>query len=424
MVSGRYERHQNHFVQLQELKVLKYASIYGPNACGKTNFISALRKLSEIVTEGTRDKKELLPYFPFKLDPDKEKEPTSFEIDFLEDNEIYSYFIKFNESIIFEEWLYIIKGDSNEMIYERITEINTLKNSLKINKTLFPIEEYDLRIQIYEKNLRSNQPFIFDGNNMNLKYIKESYNWFNKKLHILSPELAVKGLVTSLVRNKEFNNLFNKFITEVGLGLDKFSIKEKDLNEYFINDSESKEKKNIESILRIEDSYDFRTDSGKFLGAYKDNNDLIKIGELELLHLNNLNKYIDLGLYAESRGTIRLISLLYSFINISLKDYVLVMDELETSIHPLLIDYLLKKFIFENNKDSSGQLIFSTHMTNLLDLDLLRQDEIWFFDKNRDNKTVITPLSEFQVRFDLDIQKRYLEGKFGAIPCLKHLTTK
>ena len=81
MVSGKYTRHENHLVHLNELKVLKYASIYGPNACGKSNFIYSLGTLSNIVLKGTKDKKELLPNKAYKLDPDRAKESTSFEID-------------------------------------------------------------------------------------------------------------------------------------------------------------------------------------------------------------------------------------------------------------------------------------------------------------------------------------------------------
>lgn len=421
MVSGKYKRHETHLVHHKELKILKYASLYGPNASGKSNFIECLKVLSSIILDGTKDKKEMLPYNPFKLNADNAKKPTSFEIDFLVDNIIYSYFIKYTENIILEEWLYILKNDSTEVIFERITDINTNKNSLKLNKKLFADEELNMRIKIYEDDLRENQPFIFEANNKNLEYIKDAYNWFDKKLHILSsPDVAVKGLVSSMVKDKEFRTLFNEFIHKAGLGLDKVSIKEKELNEYFSNDTESKEKKKIESILRVDDKIDWMNDSGKFIAAYKNNDNILTVGELELLHLDNSKDYIDLGIYAESRGTIRLIHLLPAFINISLENIVLVMDEIETSFHPLLTSFLLK-FIFKNNKDSNGQLIFSTHMSSLLDLNTFRQDEIWFFDKKESQESVISPLSEFKVRFDLDIQRKYLEGKLGSIPCLKDL---
>lgn len=94
-------------------------------------------------------------------------------------------------------------------------------------------------------------------------------------------------------------------------------------------------------------------------------------------------------------------------------------DEIDQSIHPTL----LKEFVaqIQDNPNKVGQLIFTTHESNLLDLDLFRQDEIWFAEKNKEGATHLYPLSEYNVRPDLDIRKGYLSGRFGAIPFLGDL---
>ena len=140
----------------------------------------------------------------------------------------------------------------------------------------------------------------------------------------------------------------------------------------------------------------------------KDENNKFEVKSLKFMHNNSEYSF---GAYEESDGTIRVLELL----DILLTDNkVYLIDELDSSLHPLLVEGLLKLFLESNN---TNQLIITTHELKTLDFDLVRRDEIWFAEKSEEGSTRIFSLEEFKdvARFDRKIDKAYLEGRFGAI---------
>ena len=131
--------------------------------------------------------------------------------------------------------------------------------------------------------------------------------------------------------------------------------------------------------------------------------------------------YINYGLFSvnlneESKGIQKLFEVFGPIIDIILKDKVLIWDEMETSLHPRIVKEILRLIMY-GKRDSKAQLIFSTHDTNLLDLNTFRRDQIWFTELNKDRATDIYSLAELKnVRKDENISKGYMNGKYGAIP--------
>jgi len=121
----------------------------------------------------------------------------------------------------------------------------------------------------------------------------------------------------------------------------------------------------------------------------------------------------------ESDGTLRLMDYLPALFKVINTSEVYLVDEIERSIHPVLIKELIKKFSHDNS--TKGQLIFTTHESNLLDQDIFRPDEIWFAEKKKEGSTELYPLSEFKEHHTIDIRKGYLNGRYGAIPFLGNL---
>jgi uncharacterized protein len=120
----------------------------------------------------------------------------------------------------------------------------------------------------------------------------------------------------------------------------------------------------------------------------------------------------------QSDGTQRMLDLIPTVNLIEQGEEVVFIDEIDRSLHPKMV----KEFLtFLMSRKTKGQLIFTTHESHLLDLDIFRQDEIWFTEKNDVGATQMYPLSDFKPRYDLDIQKGYLAGRFGAIPFLGNL---
>ena len=148
-------------------------------------------------------------------------------------------------------------------------------------------------------------------------------------------------------------------------------------------------------------------------------NGVINVKQLKLEHKGKNGQLINFNIDEESDGTIRLLDFIPAFQDLISKSKVFLIDEIERSIHPLLIKELVKKFS-EDNK-SEGQLIFTTHESNLLDQDLFRQDEIWFAEKDKNGITDLYSLSDFKEHKTIDIRKGYLNGRYGSIPFLANL---
>jgi len=145
----------------------------------------------------------------------------------------------------------------------------------------------------------------------------------------------------------------------------------------------------------------------------------IWVKRLKVGHSDNKNNSVLFDLEEESDGTIRLLDFIPAFQEMITDNRVFIIDEIERSIHPLLIKELVKKFSLDC--DTKGQLIFTTHESNLLDQDVFRQDEIWFAEKDKNGSTELYSLSDFKEHKTIDIRKGYLNGRYGSIPFLGNL---
>jgi hypothetical protein len=137
-------------------------------------------------------------------------------------------------------------------------------------------------------------------------------------------------------------------------------------------------------------------------------------------HKGEDGRTVSMDLDDESDGTKRLLDLLPAVHQMRSRGRVNIVDEIDRSMHPILVRRLIE-FFLTSCADSPSQLIVTTHESNLLDLDLLRRDEIWFAEKDHEQATRLYSLADFKVRKDLEIRKHYLQGRFGAIPFLGSL---
>ena len=154
---------------------------------------------------------------------------------------------------------------------------------------------------------------------------------------------------------------------------------------------------------------------GKQYLLIKSEDSQIKLVQLVTQHLHENGNLIDFSINEESEGTQRLINLIPALFALQEEsEMVIFLDELDRRLHPLLSRLFVTTAI--NCRNKSNQLIFTTHDTNLLDLELLRRDEIWFVEKSNEGNSSLYSLAEFKTRPDLKIEKGYLNGRFGAIP--------
>ena len=136
--------------------------------------------------------------------------------------------------------------------------------------------------------------------------------------------------------------------------------------------------------------------------------------------LKNSDEEIDFQIHEESDGTQRILDLLPALVSLINHDRIFVIDELDRSLHPLLIKEFTELFL-EHSQKQKSQLIVTTHDATLLDLKTLRKDEIWFIEKNQSGESQLYSLEEFRIRYDKNIKKDYLKGRYGAIPIFMDL---
>lgn len=429
MLKGKPISKNHHIYNSNNLKILKFASIFGANAAGKSNFVKSLSVSRNLILNGLDSQYDLQKYY-FRLDETSKSKPSYFEFEFLLNEEVYSYGFELilAERKIISEWLLKLKPNGKNInIFTRSLD-NTFEKEKTITSSL-KIEDKNLRnkFSVYKDDIRKNTNLLF-LNEMNrnknqlyrekneLKVFEEVYNWFRFTLSINHPDMPISDL--TYFRNTENKEAICRIINSFDTGITNFKEEEVDFNEvikdapqYIVDDlrntigqlqKESKHSKNLSVIVRLQKSHFTIT---------ADKEGSVKIKTLKFYHDEKSSTLFDFG--EESDGTRRIFDLIE--ILLTNKNKVFVIDELDRSLHPKLIYHFIKHYLDEVSRQNV-QLIITTHEVRLLDFNLLRQDEIWLMDKSKNGSTSIYSLDEYNVRFDKKVDKAYLEGRYGGVP--------
>jgi AAA15 family ATPase/GTPase len=411
MLTGDIRRHPSHVHKYSKIDLLKSAVIYGANGAGKSNLVNAIDCLSDIVTTGDLDL--ISRDLRFKLDGKTEK-PSKLEVEFMVGEKGYSYGVSFKDNIVEEEWLFGLNFGAREddMIFERkVQKKGTSK--IKMASKYIKTHKDKLLLEVYEDDvLEANELFIYLVKDKKYKEIAEAFSWFETSLLIIFPGMQFADLVSHLTLDSNFKKFTNEVMNSLGTGLNELDIQTLDLENFFANDNSTERDRLLKKIKNgeTEKVEGYRN----AIAMLEDGKPVIK--KAISYHVDAKGDKIPFELYEESSGTLRLIDFIPVLYSVNKFSATIIIDEIDQSIHPAL----LKAFIYkiQNDLHLKGQIIVTTHESNLLDLGLFRSDEIWFAEKNKAGESHFYPLSDFDVRPDLDIRKGYLSGRFGAIPFL------
>jgi AAA15 family ATPase/GTPase len=414
--SGRTRLKEHEYKLSGEVGVLKLASMYGANAAGKSNFVKALSMLKNIVVSEQLYDDQIRTCFKFE----EKEEPQILGVEFFQGGKPYYYAIKIDKNIISSEELYEsglgLKEDV--LIFERNTDE---KGNVSIR--FFPDfekkNENAVLKTVIEKNLaKHNKPvlrLLTTLNNPELKHAVEAFNWFQNTLQIIVPDAKINGLPHVMNIDKNLQQYAQTIMCAFHVGISKLEAKKELLSEYF-SDKDVVIMRQLMQDVEASPQKMIRLSRGKQeMVITKEDNDFF-IEQLTLEHKGKNGKTVSFDLDEESEGTVRLLDFMPAFKDLLFREAVYVIDEVERSIHPLLIKELVRKFSADNK--TKGQLIFTTHESNLLDQEIFRQDEIWFAEKDSNGGTDLYPLSDFKEHNTKDIRKGYLTGRYGSIPFL------
>jgi AAA15 family ATPase/GTPase len=409
-----------HVYKSGDIELLKLNAMYGANGAGKSNLIKSLALLREFVGTGNLPIEFLVE--TFKFDKDSRKKDVYLGVEFIKDEIPYYYGITINQGIITEEELLISGIDKKEdlSLFTRTDKVDGKDLQLNFSKEVMNDKEASL-FPLFLKNevLERNKPVLYymaSRKNKVFDPFKKALEWFTTDLVPIMPFSRPSGLPLQLESDKEFYDFASEVMQSFNTGIKSIKVDTLPIEDFF-GEEDKQQAERITAELKANPSKirPFRTEHEEILFVLIGDKAFAK----RLYFLHDTDGGIEKFTAAEeSDGTNRLLDYLPAFYTAIKSKHIYLIDEIERSIHPLLIKELIKKF--SHDELTNGQLIFSTHESNLLDQDIFRPDEIWFAEKNN-GATEVYALSEFKEHHTIDIRKGYLNGRYGGIPFLGNL---
>ena len=423
MVPGKVKGKREHIAEAGKFKVLKYMSFFGANASGKSNFVEGLRFMKRSV-HGKRSPKYANSYF--RLNPENASKSSFFEISLLLNDVVYTYGfeILLQKGQYIKEWLSEQRNQkSNKVLFTR----NTLTGEFEFNIRNAP-KSLNEKLNIYASDINTDTSVlllnILNKNKAKLyeeytdiHVFRDVYCWFTRKLVIGAGDMPISNY-TYLISKKSVNEVHN-IINHFDIGIKDYEIVDvpsgmlrEELPTGFRKALMDEITKNIAKAETKNDTpagIIVRSNKNIFVISFFPDPNEIKYQTIKFKHEN---KDVLFDFWEESDGTLRLLDLLDILLTDDSQTFVI--DEFETRLHPKLTLEFIRIFL---NKASlrNTQLIITTHETELMNLNLVRRDEIQLIQKEN-GSTSILPLETKKIRFDKSVAKAYLTGEYGGGP--------
>lgn len=401
MVANKDKSHEDNLIDIGKDKISKARIIYGSNASGKTSFINALEfvkifsMMSNNLVENNR-----IGINPYKFRKDAYRVPSEFSLTFLKNNVKYNYSFSCTFEKVINEKLDVYNSAKPTNIFTR-----TDTDDYKFNTDVKALNE------IKTKNTK-NKLFLLTAATWNYEKVKPVVDYILNDIIVLHDiSQPTKYNINYIIEHndlEEYKKFCLEFLNNADISISDFEI-------------------NMQKIKELGKQAEFMT---KIMNVIVNNDpeQMNKFGNSDIFNIKTIHNVKDedssnlyaLELIEESIGTQQLFyfapALFYTF----KEGKTLLIDEIDRSLHPLLVEYIIKKFYDAEINTKNAQLICNTHDTNLLNLDIFRRDEIWFTERNNATaSTEMYALSDFSPRKDENIEKAYLLGRYGGIPFIK-----
>jgi AAA15 family ATPase/GTPase len=416
LVASNDSRHSDNLVKAGKFSLLKSAAIYGANASGKSNLIRAMALMDRFI-EGSATQSNvgdpIAGVVPFRLDTKRASEPSSFEISLTIEDVRYVYGFSLSSTRVFDEWLYVTLPGG------RMTNWLTRHYDRARKRTEWmirgPLRKHH---ELLSQRTRDNGLVLSRAAELNIEEVQDLYLWFKNNLTVIDlshdPHLLGQQTARRAATDPGMKARILRLLKDADLGVDEFTIRSR---EYVISAELSKDAPNeaLEIMKGLQSAQQF---------ARRLAPQMIPDSFYEVSTLHRSNRQgeapIAFNLDAdESNGTRRFFALAGPILDALDRGAALVLDEFECSIHPLLARKMLELFQGTNVNRKGAQLIFATHDSSLMSLDLFRRDQIWLTSKNSKGATELFSLYNIgkdRPRNTEAIQKNYLDARYGAVP--------
>jgi AAA15 family ATPase/GTPase len=423
MIPGKGSLKSHHkSTPVKGVSALKVGVIYGANASGKSNLIKAIDFGKKTVLSGTKPGQPITTSF-FKLDKKFLNKPSYIEYEIQHKGKNYAYGFILNAKEIVDEWLFEISKSGETKIFERKNTVEyDLDFLFKKNNT----SKEKQFIEFTAKGTPRNQLFITQIINTNvidnvtdIQDILNVIDWFQNALTVIYPGTKNISKKFELHKDTNLQQVFKEMLEYFDTGIDGIEFKEVDFDKMDIPTEVKEDIKNDLFNEKSEKTSAFLSNpqDDKYYVISKTDDFNLQAKLLKTKHKVIGGGYELFDLNDESDGTRRIMDIIPLMIDFFKGGNVFVVDEIESSLHPNLVKDFFE-FILDKCEKTNSQIIVSSHEATLLTQTLLRKDEIWFVVKNREGATQLHSLEDYNVRFDKEIMKDYLLGRFKGVPKL------
>ena len=365
---------------------LRTIAIFGANASGKSNIIAALEALQEFVVESTKNELDepIAQYQPFKLSDDTMNAPTLFELEFTGKDELrYIYTVEFTKTAVIREALYYYPSAKPAKLFDRTPEIaqpEWFGKNLTGAKVMSSLLEHQLYLSVAAQHAKSSEQ------------LKNVYRYIRDDINFISP---YDSLFATL-NDESYRSVLAKLLACADTGITAVGVKDAVFDENKLpSEMPDDLKKHIMSNFKYQPIFYHNSSKAGFT------------------------------IKEESGGTKRLYEIAPAILMGLNFPEVFVIDELDCSLHPRIVELIIRLFNDPAVNKKNPQLIFVSHNTNLMNEDYLRRDQIYFTKKDKNGATEFYCLDEFNpIRSDTNFEKWYLEGRFEAIPDIQYAELK
>lgn len=374
--------------------ILSSALIYGANASGKSNIVAAIDQMRSFVLyshsqgspEGQTGRRS------FALDASYSKVPTSFEVDVVVGGKRYVYRFSITDDLVESESLYAFPNNRRQTLFEREFQKFTFGRNLRgRNQTISDLT-------------RKNSLFLSAAAQNGHAELLSIYRFFNEVVINTSIDVSSTAALIAWKDRDELDRRILEFLRAAGTGVVGYKRQEEEYPE------KSKEfNRGLHKLLLAS-----LGDRMERFGFGKEDED--KNVTIQLAHMAKGGDTVFFDLDRESSGTRRLLVILEPIFLALDSGGLIVIDELDASLHTKACEAVLALFSSREINTKGAQLIATTHDTNLLSSKLIRRDQVWFCEKANTGETTLFPLTDIKIRAGDNIEKGYLQGRFGAIP--------
>jgi len=410
MIASQERQHVERVPRIDKYhtRVLPVAALYGGNASGKSNFFKALDFVKNFVVKGTRPDSPIRVE-PFRLDPSGTNQPTRFSCELLIDETIYEFSFAATRQAVLKEKLVKISASSDRVLYDRKDNKIDFDHTLKKDQEQFDFLNFAFR------GTRDNQLFLTNAVSQKVDTFRPVYDWFDKSLMMIAPDTRYKLFEQFLDEKNPLYATMNKTLSQLDTGIahldfEMIPIENLSLPQSLTNKlmEGSREGLIIRGVGPFDERFVIAREKGELVAK-----------KLVTYHSTLDGHEISFEMENESDGSRRVIDLLPAFLTLSASpsNSVIVIDELDRSLHTLLTRRLLEAYLTGCTAKTRSQLLFTTHDVLLMDQDLLRRDEMWVTERDEKGISELFSFSEYKdVRYDKNIRKSYLQGRLGGIP--------